>query len=218
MGKLTSRNSFYFAILLICLFIPSNFIIILNLANTNHSFLYNTTEKIDCDLKLSAPLTPAGIRISAVNDSSNSMVITWYTTADASDPKVVYSTDPTLTNNITIIPTSKYIDSGYDTYIYSANLKSLESNTTYYYKVSSDPSNTREILNFTTTPLRNATSSKFLLFGDSRSQSEERSEIVKKIVETFDDIEFSIHTGDIVNDGTDQTLWNSYFLEVSNVR
>lgn len=214
MRESKTKKSSYFTIILIILLILANFIIFSNLVNNNHSIKYKSTEEIDSNIKLSVPLTPAGIRITVVNDSSNSMVITWYTTSDALDPKVVYSTDPTLKNNLTIIPTSKYIDSGYNTYIYSANLKNLESDTTYHYKISSDSSNEREILNFTTSPARNATSSKFLLFGDSRTQTEQRSELAKKIMENFDDIDFTIHTGDIIEDGRIQTQWNVYFENV----
>jgi hypothetical protein len=142
------------------------------------------------------------------------MVISWCTTEDASEPKVEYSTEPSLTNNITILATSYYIDTGYSTYIYSANLKNLESNTTYFYKVSSDASNERKILNFTTTPTRDTTSLKFLIFGDSRTQIGPRTELAKKIMDNFDNIDFTIHTGDIVEDGRIQTQWNEYFKNV----
>lgn len=171
-------------------------------------------EKFNSTIKSSAPLTPQGIRISAVNDSSNSMVISWYTTSEASDPKLLLATEPTLIDNITITPTVNNIDS---TYIYSANLANLEAKTTYFYKVSSDTSNEREILNFTTLPSRDSTSLKFLVFGDSRSQREQRGELVNKVIENFEDIEFSIHTGDIVNDGRIQTEWNEYFDDAEDL-
>ena len=91
-------------------------------------------------IKPSGPFTPEGIRLTVVNDSSNSMVITWYTTDSASDPKVIYSNDSVLTYNLTVIPSTKNIAS---TYIYTASLQDLESNRTYYYKISSDASNER---------------------------------------------------------------------------
>ncbi|MFX0177741.1 MAG: purple acid phosphatase family protein [Candidatus Hodarchaeota archaeon] len=172
--------------------------------------LIDTDINKDSWIKSSAPLTPQGIRVSAVNDSSNSMVITWYTTSQASDPKLLLATEQSLIDNITIVPTLNIIDS---TYIYSANLANLESETLYFYKLSSDASNEREVLNFTTLPPRNTTSIKFLIFGDSRSQREQRSEVVNKIIENFSDIQFSIHTGDIVNDGRIQTEWDEYFKD-----
>ncbi|MFX1364463.1 MAG: purple acid phosphatase family protein [Promethearchaeota archaeon] len=209
--SLVAKRNLNSKFLIIILIVSIIFINLTNIFLFNYRYNENFKFKFDKHIEISAPLTPAGIRITVVNDSSNSMVITWYTTADATDPKVEYSTDSSLTNNITIRPTSKYIDS---TYIYSANLKDLKVNTTYYYKVSSDGYNERAILNFTTLPARNASSLKFLLFGDSRSQSEQRTELVKKIMENFADIEFIVHTGDIVEDGRIQTKWNDYFEDI----
>lgn len=191
------------------------FISFIDLAKNNYLFNDIDNDPHVLPIEPSGPSTPEGIRLTAVNDSSNSMVITWYTTEDASDPKVNYSTDPTFIESVTVVPTTKNISS---TYIYSANLKNLEPNTTYYYNISSDSSNRREMLNFTTLPLRNSTSLKFLVFGDSRSNNGllrgPRQEIVKKIMENFNDIEFFIHTGDIVYNGKNQTQWNDYFDDV----
>ncbi|MFX1388664.1 MAG: purple acid phosphatase family protein [Promethearchaeota archaeon] len=205
------KKDFYITIILTILLITVIFNPFSNLVNYYNSRKNIEIKKEDNIVKLSAALTPNGIRINVVNDSSNSMVITWYTTADASDPKVEYATDPALTDSIFINAISTYIDNGYNTYIHQANLNNLEPNTLYYYKISSDSSNEREILNFSTTSMRNATSLKFLLFGDSRTQIEQRTELTKKIIENFDDINFTIHTGDMVEDGTIQTQWNEYF-------
>jgi hypothetical protein len=210
----TARKTCSITLILLGLLLFSIFIKLTDLGISNYSFKDKIGEKYKFKIDLSVPLTPSGIRITAVNDSSNSMEISWYTTADATEPKVVYSDDPSLTDNITVLATSKFIDDGYNTYIYTANLKNLELNTTYYYQVSSDSSNTRDISEFRTIPGRNATSSRFLLFGDSRSQPEQRNELAKKIMENFDDIEFTIHTGDIVEDGRNQTQWNEYFNDV----
>ena len=163
------------------------------------------------NLNLNVPLTPKGIRLTSNNDSSNSIVISWYTESQASDPKLIFSLESTLANNKTVVPSFKLITG---TYIYSAFISELDANKTYYYKVSSDASNEREILNFTTTPERTANKLKFLFYGDSRSQREQRRELVKKAMEKFDDVEFTIHTGDIVNDGRIQSEWNEYFDDI----
>jgi len=178
----------------------------------NHHYL--DLKENDFHLKSNDPLTPKGIRLTSNNDSSNSIVISWYTESQAPDPKLIYSNEATLAINITVVPSYKLISS---TYIYNAFISELDANKTYYYQVSSNASNEREILSFTTTPLRNATSLKFLIFGDSRSQRVQRSELVKKIVENFDDIDFTIHTGDIVSDGKIQDQWNYYFDDVENL-
>ena len=187
------------------------FLIVTILPYNNYLLSDNINKGFNRSIKPSGPFTPEGIRLTVVNDSSNSMVITWYTTDSASDPKVIYSNDSVLTYNFTVIPSTKSVVS---TYIYTASLQDLESNRTYYYKISSDASNEREILNFTTSPLENATSLKFLVFGDSRSQPEQRTEIVNKIMDNFEDIDFSIHTGDIISDGKNQSQWDDYFKDI----
>ncbi|MFX1313869.1 MAG: purple acid phosphatase family protein [Promethearchaeota archaeon] len=153
-------------------------------------------------------LTPKGIRLTSINDSSNSIVISWYTEGQASDPKVEYSIESTLIDHITIIPTLKYING---TYIYSSNLKNLEPNETYYYQISSDVYNKREILNFTTSPTRNATSIKFLVVGDTQKEGDATKELLNKIVGKFNNIDFTVHLGDIVEDGRIQGQWNKFF-------
>lgn len=166
----------------------------------------------DCqNIKSSAPLTPKGLRLTSNSTTKQNITITWYTENTASEPKVVYSENPTLLNNITITPSMQNVSG---TYLYTAYLSNLESNHMYFYQASSDSSNVRETLNFTTTSERNTNVLKFLMFGDSRTQREERKKIAEKIVSCFDDIDFTIHTGDIVEDGRNQTQWNNYFDDV----
>jgi len=166
----------------------------------------------DCqNIKSSGPLTPKGIRLTSNSTTSQDIVITWYTENMASEPKVLYSENPTLLNNITITPSMQYVDI---TYLYTAYLSNLESNHTYFYQVSSDSSNVRETLNFTTTIERNTNVLKFLMFGDSRTNRTVRQKIAEKVVSSFDDIDFTIHTGDIVANGRNQTQWNNYFEDI----
>ncbi len=156
-------------------------------------------------------LTPKGIRLTVINDPSDSIVISWYTEEQASDPRVTYSKNPELINSESIEASVKIIDS---TYIYQAELTGLKPETTYYFEVSSDASNKKaEIMSFTTAPGRKINNVKFLIWGDSRSQYDVREEISKKAMEKFDDIDFTLHTGDIVTDGSRQGLWDRYFLD-----
>jgi len=160
------------------------------------------------------PLTPQGIRLTAVNDSYNSMVITWYTENEATDPKIVYSKSPLLLTNNTVIPSSNLVDG---TYIYTAELDMLDINETYYYQVFSDSSNKRNVESFTTGEERNTKSIKFMVFGDSRSQREVRRVVIDKITDNFNDLDFTIHTGDMIYDGRIQDQWNNYFNDVENL-
>ncbi|MFX0138498.1 MAG: purple acid phosphatase family protein, partial [Candidatus Hodarchaeota archaeon] len=205
------KRSVFLVGLIITIFV---FTTVINLPKKNYLLNNKSNEAFDLLIKQNGPYTPEGIRLTVINDSSNSMIITWYTADSASDPRVVYSIDPSLIDNKTVIPTSKNIDG---TYIYNANLNNLESNKTYYYQVSSDPVNEREIVSFTTTPLYNSSKIKFMIMGDSRTQREPRREIVQKVNNNFNDINFFIHTGDIVEDGRIQSQWNNYFSDVENL-
>lgn len=129
------------------------------------------------NLNLNGPLTPKGIRLTSINNSSNSIVISWYTESQASDPKLIYSNEATLASNITVVPSYKLISG---TYIYSASISGLDANKTYFYKVSSDSSNEKEVLNFTTSPIPNTNKIRFMVYGDTRTQREVRREIAKK--------------------------------------
>jgi len=155
--------------------------------------------------------TPKGIRITAEEPPNQSVVISWYTESETSEPKVIYSKDSLLADNLTETATVNNVDG---TYIYNAYLPNLEANTTYFYQVYSNASIFRDNLNFTTAPNRTTNNLKFLLFGDSRTQREQRSELVKKVMENFSDIDFFIHTGDIVEDGTIQSQWDAYFDDI----
>jgi hypothetical protein len=144
------------------------------------------------------------------------MAISWYTIGAASNPQIIYSNKSSFVDSKTVTPSKKIIGS---THIYTANISGLQSNTTYFYNIT-DLSSKRETMNFTTAPNRTVKNVKFVVFGDSRTGREARREIAKTIVETFDDLDFSVHTGDIVENGNDQNQWNEYFndTEVLNKR
>ena len=203
---LKAKRIYYSICLLIFLLISSNLNVFFSLNNEDN--LKNLNLHIPKDIKSNNALTPKGIRLTAIENSSNSITITWYTESVASNPKVEHSINSDLVGATTTIPSLKTISG---TYIYSADITDLEANETYYYKISSDNINEREILNFTTSPNRNVNNIRFLVYGDTRTQREPRREVVKKAIENFDDIDFTIHTGDIVNDGTNQSEWNNYF-------
>ena len=159
----------------------------------------------------SSTLLPKGIRLTLNDSSSKHVIISWYTEQLASEPKLFYSTSPTLSNNLSLVPEFKIIDG---TYLYTTCLKNLEQGQTYYYQIQSDNINKTTILNFTTFAKNKANHYKVLFFGDSRSQREPRREIVNRIIKNFSDISYYFHTGDIVNDGRIQSEWNDYFSDI----
>jgi hypothetical protein len=157
---------------------------------------------------------PKGIRISTKGNSSQEIEITWYCESQASDPKLTYSKSSVLLDNFTEIPNQLTIAS---TYIYTASLQDLDVNCTYYYQIGSNSTELTEILNFTTMPSRKVNHLKFLIYGDSRTGREVRRTINNEIMKNFPDLQFYIHTGDIIDDGRIQTQWNDYFQDVQNL-
>ncbi len=182
--------------------------------NFNQDGIIDDNISIENFLSSDNEFTPKGIRLTATEAPNESIIISWYTESQASDPEVLYSKDSLLVDNLTETGVESNVDG---TYIYNAYLSNLDANTTYFYQVYSSSIDFREILNFTTAPNRTASNLKFVLFGDSRTQRAPRSELVEHAMENFDDIDFFIHTGDIVEDGTIQTQWNDYFDDIEPI-
>ena len=178
---------------------------------------FNSTSEDDDDSNsLEDPFlldsTPKGIRLTFIYNYNDSIVVTWYTEKNATEPNLCYSMSADLSPSINITPTSIKFTS--NTFLYYAEIIDLQPNTTYHYQVSSDENYKREIMNFTTLPNDEPSNITFLVYGDSRTQRSERSLLAKKIMESFrNKFQFTIHTGDIVEDGTDQNRWNNYFLD-----
>jgi len=151
---------------------------------------------------------PQGIRITIVDKLDTSVGISWYSTKNASDPKVEYSKSADFGVK-TSIKANLSVISPY--FIYHAKINSLEANTTYFYRVCSDNQNRRDKMNFTTLAT-NLNITRFLAYGDSRTLRIERKMVAEAITGAFlDRFDFLVHTGDIVADGTLQEQWNNYF-------
>ena len=164
---------------------------------------YNEQNEKQTDTNL-----PQGIRLTVVDTLETSMGISWYTMKNASNPRVEYSLFADFEEIISIKPNVSLISTYF---IYHANITNLEANKTYFYRVCSDRENQREIMNFTTLSTASSTT-RFLIYGDSRSQSEERKMVSEGIYGGFlDRFDFFLHTGDIVEDGRVQEQWNNYF-------
>jgi len=182
------------------------FVLLINEDNTE-----SDSNKEDLDvllLPIEQDYYPKGIRLTFIHNFNDSVIISWFTELNATDPLVNYSTKADLSNSIEIKANSTEISS---TFIYTAELIDLFPNKTYFYQISSDRYNKREILNFTTMA-NNTDHIRFLVYGDSRTLREERMILSQKIMENFkDNFDFTIHNGDIVEDGRDQYRWNNYF-------
>jgi predicted phosphodiesterase len=177
------------------------FIIILIIAIGIPIFIF-----INIDLK-----KPKGIRITIDGELKNTLIISWYTDSLASNPILEYSFSPDLLKFNVSHPL--VLESG-NSFVYKTKLNNLTYNTTYYYRISSNEYNGRELMKFTTLPEKSPKEFTFLIYGDTRTQKEERRIIAKKIRENFiNEFDFMIHLGDIAYDGTDQDQLNSYFTD-----
>ncbi len=183
----------------------------ITILNETHS-KSNSSNDDDSDSIILSPLTltPKGIRLTFIYNYNDSIVISWYTEKNATEPKLSYSMSADLSSATEITPNSTQLTSS--TYIYYAELVNLSPNTTYHYQVRSDNITKREIMNFTTLANRDISNISFLVYGDSRTQRLERRTLVEKIMASFrNNFEFIVHTGDIVEIGTEQNEWNEYF-------
>jgi predicted phosphodiesterase len=153
---------------------------------------------------------PQGVRLTVLDGLNNSIGISWFTIKNASDPKILVSTNFDLANKTSLEANVSNIS---DSFVYYAKLNNLASNTTYFFQVCSDNENKTEIMNFRTMPsVSNYT--RFIVYGDSRTLRTERNKLAQKINDNFlNQIDFSIHTGDIIEDGRIQDQWNNYFLD-----
>lgn len=152
-----------------------------------------------------------GIRLTVINDPSNSVVITWYTTSKASIPRVEYDSSPLLENAVQEIATEKVVDG---TYIYSVELTELKPQTTYYYQVMESS----EIFDFSTAPPRDIEHVEFIVLGDTQKVEQPTVTLTENALAKWgDQIDFLIHLGDIVDNGISQNWYNKYFTELDHL-
>ena len=151
-----------------------------------------------------------GIRLTFIDNFNDSVIISWFTELNVTDPLVTYSTKADLSNSIVIEASSINFSS---IFIHTAQLTQLVPNKRYYYQISSDKYHKREILTFKTMP-NNPNHIRFLVYGDSRTNRTARRTLAEKIMASFsNNFQFSIHTGDIVENGIVQSQWNDYFID-----
>ena len=152
---------------------------------------------------------PRGIRLTVIHDPRHSVVVSWFTQSPALSPRVDYSENSDLSQAKEETPKVKAVDG---TYIYTAELNNLLPDKTYFYKVESDDSNSRNIMHFRTAPERDVNHVEFLILGDTQNVAEVSAVLARKAMERFGDkIDFVVHVGDIVDKGNEQSCFNKYF-------
>jgi predicted phosphodiesterase len=148
---------------------------------------------------------------SDLNGTQKNITITW---ADSTSKEgfVKYGTDNTLSNTVKI--EGKY-SATLTTNIFKATLNSLKTHTRYFYKCGSDQSGWSATYSFTTAP-DFGSRAKFTVGIWSDTQDNEfnthfeKSEAIKEQLEKYA-VNFTIHTGDIVENGSMPRRWKGYF-------
>jgi len=103
-------------------------------------------------------------------------------------------------------------------YIHDANMTGLLPATKYYYIVGYgghwSPENT-----FRTADLGDASSFKFVAYGDTRTNRTARNQVLGAINNEIDtnDVRFVMHDGDFVEVGNDPSLWSQWFADAATV-
>ncbi len=89
-------------------------------------------------------------------------------------------------------------------------LTDLTPNTCYFYRVKTAKDST-PVYSFWTAPMDDSPFT-FVVYGDSRSNHQAQQEILRLVVEQSP--RFALHTGDLVQNGKKQPLWDKYFNDL----
>jgi predicted phosphodiesterase len=147
------------------------------------------------------------------HDPTSTVTITWQTTTPSAGDVVLYDIVPRRGN------ASQYLHSatglhhtyaGASGHIHDVELTGLTPDTSYYF-LCGGPGNYSEERAFQTAPIM-ASDFAFVAGGDSRTNPEDRTQ-VSKAMRLFDPA-FVLHSGDMVEDGSMQGLWASWFTDV----
>jgi hypothetical protein len=149
--------------------------------------------------------------------TENTMTVTW---ADNNLNKnaVKFGTGGQLSKTQNAV--TKFSETG-KIYVYKATLKGLKPNTTYQYKCGSDKNGWSKEFSFKTAPLFGS-QNKFVVgvWGDTQdNEFNEHFQKTDAIVQHLKKypIQFSIHMGDIVDNGSVGTKWNGLFTTTEPV-
>jgi len=158
--------------------------------------------------------SPENIHLTWEDDTSTTITVTWQTSFGISGDSVLFDVvsrggESTLYSYSASGTNHSY--SGSSGYIHDVKLTGLTPDTVYYFVCGGDMGGWSDERGFRTAP---SVSShvRFVVGGDSRTDWVERDKISQAMAE-FNPA-FAINFGDLVNDGTIQSDWNSWFTDV----
>lgn len=206
-----NRKKIYFLIFLFIFIFTSSYFTNILIEKPNNSLFNEYLQNNSKSRIASDDLMPSGERVTVMNDPRTTAVISWNTKEHPSEPIISYGETESLGN---FKEASIYtLQTGY---FCSAELTDLKPNTSYYYQVESNSSYKGEIMNFKTAPERNDTTVRFLVWGDSRTDRNNRTILAQKASQ-LKNFSFTIHTGDIVENGVNQSQWDNYFNDTKKM-
>lgn len=148
---------------------------------------------------------------SKIHSTENTMAITWFNSKLVKS-MVKYGTNKQLLQAVKA--NSKYSDDG-KVYVYSVTLTNLKPNTSYHYSCGSDEQGFSTVSTFKTAPV-SGSAGKFVfgVWSDTQDNEfnthfEKTDTIVKQLLKY--PVQFTIHTGDIVNNGSMVASWFEFF-------
>jgi predicted phosphodiesterase len=158
---------------------------------------------------------PNGIHLSwnssKIHTAENTVTVTWLNN-NLEKGMVNYGMENKLVYNTPAI--QKYSDAG-KTYVYSVTLTGLKPNTTYYYRCGAIKQGFGKVYSFKTAPVFGSnTKFVFGVWSDTQDNEfntsfEKTDTIVNQLLKY--PIQFTVHTGDIVNNGSIIPSWKALF-------
>ena len=169
-----------------------------------------------CKITVGNPeLKPDRITVTFDGDARTERGFTWYTKAQAAAPEVEVSKGASFKNSPAVFKAESQAAGG--GFMYKAKAVGLEPSTVYYYRVGDGESNEySQTGTFVTGKETGAFS--FIHLTDTQADNREEARIsantVETALETVTGAEFIIHGGDIVENGTNEEMWQN-FLNLS---
>ena len=169
-----------------------------------------------CRITVGNPeLRPDRITVTFDGDAGTERGFTWYTESEAGDPEVMVSEDGAFQKDVTVFKAEATVTDG--GYMYKAKAVELNPATVYYYRVGDKEKNAYSQTGSFLTG-KNSGAFSFIHLTDTQADSREEAAIaagtVKTALETVEGAEFIIHGGDIVENGSNEEMWQN-FLDLS---
>lgn len=159
--------------------------------------------------------TPKNIHLTYQNDPAHNVTVIWQTQNSTSGDTVLYDT-VSHGGNYSLYPNSTigshHTYSGALGYIHQAELTNLIPDTIYYFICGGSGNYSGERA-FKTAP-SSASDFEFVAGGDSRTNPADRTLVSQAMRHT--NPSFVMHCGDMVENGLDQSQWDSWFIDVND--